>query len=99
MCADHVRPSAAEESLPIRLTMDDSDSPSDVVDALFLGRFASGEQPYARSRSVDRVKAGLTLLPPGAKVLRSARDEDRSATSPRATASRCWCRGGTAART
>ncbi|KOG54388.1 ATPase [Streptomyces griseoflavus] len=80
MCADHVRPSAAEESLPIRLTMDDSDSPSDVVDALFLGRFASGEQPYARSRSVDRVKAGLTLLPPGAKVLRSARDEDRSAT-------------------
>ncbi|ARF59348.1 ATPase [Streptomyces gilvosporeus] len=60
--------------------MDDSDAPADVVDALFLGRFANGEQPYARSRSVDRVKSGLTLLPPGARVLRAARDEDRSAT-------------------
>ncbi|MFI9052707.1 DUF5925 domain-containing protein [Streptomyces sp. NPDC053427] len=85
MCADHVQPSfvppsAAEKSLAIRLTMDDSDSPSDVVDALFLGRFATGEQPYARSRSVERVKPGLTLLPPGARVLRSAREDDRSAT-------------------
>ncbi|MEU4850309.1 DUF5925 domain-containing protein [Streptomyces gilvosporeus] len=95
MCADHVQPpvvppsaeppaavppSAAGAALPIRLTMDDSDAPADVVDALFLGRFANGEQPYARSRSVDRVKSGLTLLPPGARVLRAARDEDRSAT-------------------
>lgn len=80
MCADHVQPSATEESLPLRLTMDDSDSPSDVVDALFLGRFAKGEQPFARSRSVDRVRFGLTLLPPGARILRAARDEDRSAT-------------------
>ncbi|MFG2289118.1 DUF5925 domain-containing protein [Streptomyces sp. NPDC048595] len=80
MCADHVQPTVAEESLPLRLTLDDSDSPSDVIDALFLGRFAKGEQPYSRSRSVDRVKSGLTLLPPGARVLRSAKDEDRSAT-------------------
>ncbi|MGO4749596.1 DUF5925 domain-containing protein, partial [Streptomyces sp. 2MCAF27] len=69
-----------EQSLPIRLNVDDSDSPSDVVDALFLGRFATGEQPYARSHSVDRVKSGMTLLPPAAKVLRAARDDDRSAT-------------------
>ncbi|WP_184572977.1 DUF5925 domain-containing protein [Streptomyces zagrosensis] len=68
-----------ERALPIRLNVDDSDSPSDVVDALFLGRFATGEQPYARSHSVDRVKSGLTLLPQGARVLRSARDDDRSA--------------------
>ncbi|MFI0787984.1 DUF5925 domain-containing protein [Streptomyces lydicus] len=80
MCADHVQPSATEESLPLRLTMDDSDSPSDVIDALFLGRFTKGEQPYSRSRSVDRVRSGLTLLPPGARIVRSARDEDRSAT-------------------
>ncbi|MFE7316252.1 MULTISPECIES: DUF5925 domain-containing protein [unclassified Streptomyces] len=80
MCADQVPPARAEESLPLRLTLDDSDSPSDVVDALFLGRFATGEQPYARSRTVDRVKSGLTLLPPGAQILRSARDDDRSAT-------------------
>ncbi|KOG91390.1 DUF5925 domain-containing protein [Streptomyces varsoviensis] len=70
----------AEAVLPIRLTMDDSDSCSDVVDALFLGRFAAGEQPYARSHSVDRVRSGATLLPAAAKVVRSARDDDRSAT-------------------
>ncbi|MFE2374660.1 DUF5925 domain-containing protein [Streptomyces sp. NPDC059398] len=69
-----------EASLPIRLNVDDSDSPSDVVDALFLGRFATGEQPYSHSSSIDRVKKGLTLLPPGATVLRAARDDDRSAT-------------------
>ncbi|MFE9554712.1 DUF5925 domain-containing protein [Streptomyces sp. NPDC006692] len=69
-----------EAALPIRLTVDDSDAPSDVVDALFLGRFATGEQPFSHSSSIDRVKKGFSLLPPGAKVLRAARDDDRSAT-------------------
>jgi Domain of unknown function (DUF5925)/ATPase family associated with various cellular activities (AAA) len=66
-------------ALPIHLRLDDSDSPSDVVDALFLGRFTSGQQPYSRGASLDSVKSGLTLLPPGATVLRQARDKDRSA--------------------
>jgi hypothetical protein len=85
MCAqrpsDHRRHAlpTPDNALPIRLTMDDSDSPSDVVDALFLGRFATGEQPYSRSSSIDRVKSGANLLPPAATVLRSARDDDRSA--------------------
>jgi hypothetical protein len=65
--------------VPVHVRLDDSDSPSDVVDALFLGRFTSGEQPYARGASLDSVKSGLTLLPPGASVLRQARDKDRSA--------------------
>ncbi|MEU9981487.1 DUF5925 domain-containing protein [Streptomyces sp. NPDC050856] len=69
-----------QDALPIRLNVDDSDSPSDVVDALFLGRFATGEQPFSHSRSIERVKPGATLLPPGATVLRAAHDEDRSAT-------------------
>ncbi|MFE3827616.1 DUF5925 domain-containing protein [Streptomyces sp. NPDC059092] len=69
-----------QDALPIRLTVDDSDSPSDVVDALFLGRFATGEQPYSHSSTIDRVKPGAGLLPPGATVLRLARDDDRSAT-------------------
>ncbi|MFD8654829.1 DUF5925 domain-containing protein, partial [Streptomyces mirabilis] len=34
------------DALPIRLNVDDSDSPSDVVDALFLGRVASGGPPH-----------------------------------------------------
>jgi hypothetical protein len=69
-----------QDALPIRLNVDDSDSPSDVVDALFLGRFATGEQPYSHSSTIDRVKSGASLLPPDATVLRFARDDDRSAT-------------------
>nr|WP_256069635.1 DUF5925 domain-containing protein [Streptomyces sp. DvalAA-14] len=71
---------APHRALPIHLRLDDSDSPSDVVDALFLGRFTSGEQPFARGASVENVKSGLTLLPPDATMLRQARDKDRSAT-------------------
>ncbi|RII18855.1 ATPase family associated with various cellular activities (AAA) [Streptomyces sp. YIM 130001] len=73
-------PADPQSALPMRLNVDDSDSPADVVDALFLGRFATGEQPHSHSASIDRVKSGLTLLPPDAEVLRSARDDDRSAT-------------------
>ncbi|MFF3828120.1 DUF5925 domain-containing protein [Streptomyces griseus] len=73
-------PDSPETALPIRLTVDDSDSPSDAVDALFLGRFVTGEQPYAHGSSLDRVRAGATLLPPDATVLRTARDGDRSTT-------------------
>ncbi|MEU5514559.1 DUF5925 domain-containing protein [Streptomyces griseoaurantiacus] len=65
--------------LPVRLNVDDSDSPSDVVDALFLGRFATGEQPCSHAATIDRVRTGATLLPLGARVLRTARDDDRSA--------------------
>ncbi|MCT2588902.1 DUF5925 domain-containing protein [Streptomyces sp. N2-109] len=68
----------AERSLPLRLNLDDNDSPSDVLDALFLGRFTTGEQPSSRSHSVSRVKKDHTLLPPGATVLRDAQDDDRS---------------------
>lgn len=67
------------ETPPIRLNVDDSDSPSDVVDLLFLGRFASGEQPCAQAVNIERVRSAATLLPPGAKVLRTAKDGDRSA--------------------
>ncbi|WP_433888574.1 DUF5925 domain-containing protein [Streptomyces sp. CA-111067] len=72
-------PSAPHLALPVHLRLDDSDSPSDVVDALFLGRFTSGQQPYSRGASLESVKSGLTLLPPDAVVLRQARDKDRSA--------------------
>ncbi|MET9954721.1 DUF5925 domain-containing protein [Streptomyces sp. NPDC006339] len=72
-------PADPRHALPIRLNVDDSDSPSDVVDALFLGRFATGEQPHAHSTSLDRVKPSATLLPAGARVVRAAKDDDRSA--------------------
>ncbi|WP_236245426.1 DUF5925 domain-containing protein [Streptomyces sp. CC210A] len=72
-------PANPQDALPIRLTVDDNDSPSDVLDALFLGRFTTGEQPYARSRSIDRVKSGASLLPSGATVLRAAHGDSRNA--------------------
>ncbi|WP_407706032.1 DUF5925 domain-containing protein [Streptomyces yaizuensis] len=68
-----------QNAVSIRLNLDDSDSPTDVVDALFLGRFTSGEQPYAHGHQVEQVKKGHDLLPRGARVLRAARDDDRSA--------------------
>lgn len=71
--------SAPEESVLLRVYLDDGDSPYDVVDALLLGRFASGAQPYSRSASLEKIKAEATLLPPDSTVLRSAKDKDRSA--------------------
>jgi uncharacterized protein DUF5925/ATPase family protein associated with various cellular activities (AAA) len=71
-------PTRPEHAITPYLTIDDTDSPSDVIDALFLGRFTKGEQPYSRSHSVDRVKKGRTLLPSDATVLREAQAEGRS---------------------
>ncbi|NUS15379.1 MAG: AAA family ATPase [Streptomyces sp.] len=73
-------PTAPHRALPLHVALDDSDSLSDVVDALFMGRFTSGEQPFARGAALDTVKPGLTLLPADAAVLRQARGKDRSAT-------------------
>ena len=76
--AAHGEPTPVERALPTRVSIDDTDSPSDVIDAIFLGRFTTGEQPYSRSHSVDRVKKGRTLLPSKATVLREARADGRS---------------------
>ncbi|MFD7977899.1 DUF5925 domain-containing protein [Streptomyces sp. NPDC059071] len=72
-------PSDPLHALPVRLNLDDADSPSDVVDALFLGRFVNGEQPHAHGARLERVKPSATLLPAGARLLRAAKDGDRGA--------------------
>ncbi|WP_344529807.1 DUF5925 domain-containing protein [Streptomyces albiaxialis] len=79
LASETPRATRPELTLPPRLTIDDSDSTGDVIDALFLGRFTTGEQPYSRSHTVDRVKKGRTLLPPGAHILREARDDNSGA--------------------
>nr|WP_308440188.1 DUF5925 domain-containing protein [Asanoa siamensis] len=61
------------------LHFDDMDVPSDVVDALALSSFVSGDQPWARTKRLDRVRAEATLLPVGAKLARVAVDEGRDA--------------------
>ncbi|HEV7626854.1 MAG TPA: DUF5925 domain-containing protein [Streptomyces sp.] len=71
-------PALPEHALPVQLSLGHTDSPSDVIEALFLGRFTNGEQPYSRSQSVSRVKKGRSLLPAGAKVLREALGDGHS---------------------
>lgn len=69
----------AAASVPFRVGLDDSDTPYDVVDAMILRPFASGEQPWSRTVRLDRVRDGATLLPDGARVVREAREKRRSA--------------------
>jgi len=63
--------------LPIVLRMDDADEPADVVDALALADFATGRHRWARSVWLDRVRADAPLLPPAARLLRSASERGR----------------------
>ncbi|MFK3734311.1 DUF5925 domain-containing protein [Streptomyces sp. NPDC088090] len=71
-------PSGPRRSLPVAVSLDDSDSPGDVMDALFLDRFTTGDQPHAHGLTLDRAKPDATLLPPGARVLWGSKEEDRS---------------------
>src|SRR6266545_1422680 len=68
------RVSSVETDSALRLVLqfDDTDSPSDVVDALLLSAFVSGAQPWSRGTRLDRVRTGASLLPEGARLLRSA---------------------------
>jgi hypothetical protein len=65
--------------LPIRLQLDDADTPIDVLDALLLVRFGAGEHPAARTTQVKRLRKDAALLPAGATVIRTARDDNRRA--------------------
>jgi type II secretory pathway predicted ATPase ExeA len=58
--------------LPSVITVDDSDTPADVIDALALAPFTSGTEPHAATGRLDEVLAEATLLPPGATVLRTS---------------------------
>jgi hypothetical protein len=57
--------------------LDDSDTPYDVVDALSLVPFTTGEQPWAHSARIDRLRSDASLLPAGARVLRAVVEDSR----------------------
>jgi hypothetical protein len=57
--------------------VDDTDDPGDVVDALGLGAFVSGSQPWSRTVQLHRVRDGASLLPPGTESSRSADEPSR----------------------
>jgi hypothetical protein len=81
MCPDHRNP-ATEESLthplPFQFVINDPNSPGEVINAMLIARFASGELPFARSHRLRQVKDEHSLLPPGAQVLRTSGGSDGS---------------------
>ena len=70
---------APESLLPVVLTVDDADSPRDVIDALAIAPFVTGQHPYAVSKDLDNVRSEATLLPVGALVLRDSSTETQRA--------------------
>ena len=63
--------------LPFRVTIDDSDTPFDVVDALLLTPFTTGLQPHARHARLDALREDATLVPAEGTVLRSVVEDKR----------------------
>ena len=63
-------------SVPMRIWLDDSDTPADVIDAMALSPFATGEQPWSRTATLTRIRAGAPLAPEGGRLLRVARHDD-----------------------
>jgi Domain of unknown function (DUF5925)/ATPase family associated with various cellular activities (AAA) len=69
----------AEPEAPVEYRLDTTDTLSGVIDVLALQPFTTGRQPYARIKRLDRVRADAPLRPPGARVLRAVREENRDA--------------------
>ncbi len=65
--------------VPCVINVDDTDSPADMIDALSLAAFTAGTQPHASGARLDEVRADASLLPPGAVIARTARDQWREA--------------------
>jgi hypothetical protein len=61
--------------LPFSVVLDDSDSATDVIDAMALAPFTAGEQPWSRSTQIARPRRDADLLPVGGTVIRSARTD------------------------
>ncbi|WP_083998672.1 DUF5925 domain-containing protein [Actinomadura kijaniata] len=60
--------------LPVVFNLDENSTPGEVLEVLALRPFASGEQPWARSTRLEHVKPDAPLRPPGARLVRSARE-------------------------
>ncbi|WP_327139135.1 DUF5925 domain-containing protein [Nocardia sp. NBC_01327] len=74
------RAEPAAAALTWAMNLDDSDSPRDVIDALALSLYVSGEQPHAVSLELEHVKPDAPLCPDDARVLRTSDDDGMRAT-------------------
>ncbi|WP_433496261.1 DUF5925 domain-containing protein [Sphaerimonospora sp. CA-214678] len=70
------RPDAAPDQVPMRVWIDDTDSPADVIDALALSPFATGAQPWSRTTRLDRVRPDAPMTAAGGLLLRVAQHTD-----------------------
>jgi hypothetical protein len=62
--------------LPMNLWLDDADSAIDVIDALALSPFATGQQPWSRQADLERVRPDAALQPIDGQIIRTAKVED-----------------------
>ncbi|WP_194818675.1 DUF5925 domain-containing protein [Nocardia sp. XZ_19_385] len=74
------REEPAAPALSWVMNLDDSDSPRDIIDALFLAPYLSGEQPHAVAVELEGVKPDAPLQPQDARVVRASDDESTKAT-------------------
>src|SRR5690348_12465353 len=64
------------DALAIGASVDDGDSPRDVMDLLALAAFTTGREPYAQSKALDRVRLDADLLPEGTRLAREVHEGD-----------------------
>lgn len=64
-------------ALPFAVQVDGFDDPGDLVDALGLAAFVSGEQPWAREATLHRVRPDASLLPPDVEPARAVTEPGR----------------------
>ncbi|MFC5745128.1 DUF5925 domain-containing protein [Actinomadura rugatobispora] len=62
---------------PVVLNLDETSSPSEVMDVLSLRPFATGEQPWSRSVRLEHVKPEAPLRPPAARTVRAANERGK----------------------
>lgn len=62
----------SEPNPPLVVSLDSYDDPSDIADAMRFGAFVRGDQPWARTVELNRVRPEATLLPEGAVPIRTA---------------------------
>ncbi len=61
--------------LDFHVALDDADTPRDVLDALMLAAFTTGEQPFAHSSHLPKVREEATLLPESGLLRWTATDD------------------------
>jgi hypothetical protein len=63
--------------LPAVASIDDLDSPGDVLRLVALERFLAGDEPFAATRTLTRVRADARLMPAGTEPLWSATHDNQ----------------------